>query len=359
MYAIQREKGIYPWARTHTTEREASMIGIIRKILYHSVAIAILETLKRLSPAQQAIISTPLECVTRHLDEWEQHDWSAHSYALTLREMYRYKMLRPMVQWATTSTDRLAEWDERFMAQMILNMKRAARIQTYVYPTAADLRKTDGGLILHTADQTRAYEGAPGNVAKKMIDSKRWRELQSYERTQEYVGANAHPYTWTELRLKPYFSAIWKARINMLPFGTVLQDMDPLQQMCHVDGQPETREHVFQECEEYQQHRDNCAFPYGSNVALKYLLGFVDENGMGNYGDELLEDRKMRATAYMHTSNEIWKGRCASRQAFERQNNIGRMMRNNEDEEDEEDEEEEQEEEEEEEEDNQNNNEED
>lgn len=145
----------------------------------------------------------------------------------------------------------------------------------------------------------------------------------------------------------------------MLPFGTVLQDMDPLEQRCHVDGNLETREHVFQDCTEYQQHRDNCAFPYSSNVALKYLLGFVDENGMGNYGEEMLEDRKMRAIAYMHTSNEIWKGRCASRQAFERQNNIGRGMRNNEDEGDEEDEEEEQEEEEEEEDDNQNNNEED
>ena len=51
---------------------------------------------------------------------------------------------------------------------------------------------------------------------------------------------------------------------------------------------------------------------YNNTIPFKYLMGFVDENGIDEDQD-LLADRQERAICYMNTSFEIWKQRCRVR----------------------------------------------
>ena len=181
-------------------------------------------------------------------------------------------------------------------------------------------------IILHTPDLRTTIDSSPGEAAKGILDQRSWEKAKMKNTLDIYIANDAHEETWLMPRKHPQGLIIWDGRLDNWATAVKWREWGIHGETgrCNCSPTDETIEHILRHCKRYTHTRQKSGCPYYSNqqLHLKYLLGFIDKEGQGEFGNMEEGQRIKHANEAVKTSLEIWAERGRSdkrRQAYVRQ----------------------------------------
>jgi exonuclease III len=306
-----------------------------------AAAFAILQTLRSTETTERVVFAVNLDSVIVHIDKWNtwhRREKQQHPFGSTLREIEIEMKLKWRagggVWFLLVKAEDLCKWDGRYTEQFISTAEdrwlQTVDGEDRLRKMAREARKDemedfcmkrDMGIVLHSEDNNRIYEGNTSRIIKREIDKKHWRGMQKISHLEDWIADEAHPLTWRDLKHSKNRIFILRAWQDSLPLGNNLFNWEMEDEMmlghclCSVTGNPqvETIHHMFMECKLYRDLRTSSKSIYYKNMVsgeegLKWRLGFIPRPPHPPVGDHkwrIKQAREARSTAL-----KIWHLRC-------------------------------------------------
>ena len=157
----------------------------------------------------------------------------------------------------------------------------------------------------------RIVDGKPGEEAKTVLDQQAWAKAQDHHHFGIYLSDDAHEATWTIPRKHRHGLLLWGGRANSWATNANLKEWnltDTPDCACEEAPDGETIEHILRHCPLYNiiRRRSNCHYYQDPGTDLKYLMGYVDADGTGKFGQEPTKTRTKNAKEAIETTLAIW-----------------------------------------------------